>query len=49
MERPADCEKILEIKDKNAVTIIKEVLPDGLKIQFNSAGETSGKYSAMHT
>jgi hypothetical protein len=49
MQRPADCEQILEIKDKNAVTIIKEVLKDGLKIQFNSVGETSGKYSAMHT
>ena len=44
-----NCEQILEIKDKNAVTIIKEVLKDGLKIQFNSMGETSGKYSAIHT
>jgi len=42
-------EKILEIKDKNAVTIIKEFTPDGSKIQFNSTGEVKGKYSGMHT
>jgi len=45
----ASCEQILEIRDKTSVTIIKEVLKDGLKIQFNSVGETSGKYLATHT
>ncbi len=42
-------EKMLEIKDKNAVTIIKEFTKDGARIQFNSTGEVKGKYSAMHT
>jgi len=42
-------EQILEIKDKNAVTIIKEFSSDGSKIQFNSTGEVKGKYSGMHT
>ena len=49
MQKPADCEQILEIKDKTQVTIIQAVLPDGLKIQFNSAGTTSGRYKAQHT
>ncbi len=44
-----NCEQILEIKDRNAVTIIKEFLKDGVKLQFNSQGETKGKYSAQHT
>ncbi len=44
-----NCEEILEIKDKTVVTIIKEVLKDGLKIQFNSVGEVTGKYFANHT
>jgi hypothetical protein len=44
-----NCELILEISDKTSVTIIKEFLKDGVKIQFNSVGETKGKYSAAHT
>ncbi len=48
MERE-NCEQILEIKDKTSVTIIKEFLKDGVKIQFNSVGEVEGKYSVMHT
>ena len=43
-----NCEQILEIKDKTVVTIIKEFTKDGAKIQFNSVGETKGKYSARH-
>ncbi len=49
MEKPENCEQILEIKDRTSVTIIKEVLKDGLKIQFNSVGETKGRYNARHT
>ncbi len=49
MQKPADCEQILEIKDKTSVTIIKEFLQDGMKIQFNSVGESKGRYQAQHT
>jgi hypothetical protein len=49
MQKPEDCELILEIKDKANVTIIKEFMKDGVKIQFNSMGQTDGRYSAMHT
>ncbi len=49
MQKPADCEQILEIKDKTAVTIIKEFMNDGVKIQFNSVGESKGRYQAQHT
>ncbi len=49
MQKPEDCEQILEIKDTTSVTIIKEFLKDGIKIQFNSLGETKGRYSASHT
>ena len=49
MQKPADCEQILEIKDKTSVTIIKEFMPDGVKLQFNSVGETKGRYQAQHT
>jgi hypothetical protein len=44
-----NCEEILEIRDKTSVVIIKEVMKDSLKSQFNSVGKTSGKYSAAHT
>ncbi len=49
MQKPEDCELILEIKDKNSVTIIKEFTNDGAKLQFNSVGETKGRYQAQHT
>jgi len=44
-----NCEQILEIRHKTSVTIIKEFVKDGVKIQFNSAGEVTGRYSARHT
>ena len=43
-----NCEKILQIKDKPSVTIIKEFLKDRMK-QFNSTGQTKGKYNIAHT
>ncbi len=43
-----NCEQIFEIKDKAVVTIIKEITKDGLKIQYNSMGQVTGKYNAMH-
>jgi hypothetical protein len=49
MQKPADCEQILEIKDRTSVTIIKEFMQDGAKLQFNSVGETKGRYQAQHT
>ncbi len=42
-------ERIFEIKDRNAVTIIKEFTKDGSRIPFNLVGEVKGKYSGMHT
>ncbi len=44
-----NCEQILEIRDKTVVTIIKEFMKDGVKTQFNSTGDTKGKYNARHT
>ena len=49
MQKPADCELMLEIQDKAIVTIIKEFTNEGAKIQFNSVGQVKGRYNAMHT
>ena len=49
MQKPENCEQILEIKDKTSVTIIKEFTREGAKIQFNSVGEVKGSYSGTHT
>ncbi len=49
MEKPENCEMILEIKEKTSVTIIKEFTENGAKIQFNSVGESKGLYEAKHT
>jgi hypothetical protein len=49
MQKPVDCEQILEIKDKTSVTIIQEFMKDGVKMQYNSLGQTKGRYNANHT
>src|SRR5512138_3738404 len=43
-----NCEQIFEIKDKTVVTIIKEIMKDGIKMQYNAVGEVTGKYIAAH-
>jgi hypothetical protein len=37
-----------ETKEKATAVIIKEFLQDGAKVQFNSMGETKGKYNGSH-
>ncbi len=41
-------EMLGEIKEKRTSIIIKEFMPDGAMVQYNSMGEMKGKYHAVH-
>jgi len=40
---------IAEVHGKTVSTTIRDILPDGIKLEINWQGQTTGKYTAGHT